>query len=73
MKEIQTHFVTTISPAHHGNQGKLHQDVHQHLAGPDNKIIGPPIAQQNHVPLTGQTTLNDFSLQITPGLPKIGK
>lgn len=67
MKEVQTHFVTTVSPAHHGNQGMLHQDQHLHLAGPNNNVIGPPLMQQNHVPMTGQTTLNDFSLQTKPG------
>lgn len=71
--EIQTHFVHTISPAHLGDLDILHQDVHTHLAGPDNSLIERigPIAQLNHVPLHGQTTLDDFALQIRPGLPPV--
>lgn len=65
MKEFQTSFVTTKSPVHEGNQGFAHQDVHTHLQGPGG-LIGP-IAQENHRPISGQTTLPDFGLQKLPG------
>lgn len=68
MKDLQTHFVTTISPAHMGNQEMMHQDIHHHLAFPDGSLVGRPFHQDNHRPITGQTTLNDFELQIKPGI-----
>jgi len=61
IQTVQTHFVTTVSPAHRGNQSFLHQDEHVHLAKPDGQIVGSPVAQRNHVPLIGQTRLSDFS------------
>lgn len=68
-QNFQTHFVTNISPAHHGNQNYLHQDVHHHLAGPNGNLVSNgPIYQDNHRPLTGQTTLLDFSNQRKNGL-----
>ncbi len=66
-KPIQTHFVTTFSPAHHGHQNYLHQDVHYHLATPTGNLINN-IGQDNHRPLIGQTTLHDFTLQKKPGI-----
>ncbi len=64
MAEIQTQFLTTISPAHHGHQEFLHQDVHVHLADQAGNIVSnSPIVQDNHRPLSGQTTLNDFTVQ----------
>jgi hypothetical protein len=66
-KTFQTQFMTTISPAHHGHQNYLHQDVHHHLSDPLGNIVRP-LAQDNHRPLYGQTTLNDFMLQKKPGL-----
>ncbi len=57
----QTHFVHSVSPAHMGNQGFLHQDHHLHLAFPDNSLVrGGPVFQQNHVPVLGQSRLSDF-------------
>ena len=66
--EVQTHFVTTISPAHTGDQGFLLQDVHYHLALPNGSLLRPTIGQDNHRPLSGQTKLTDFDLQVKPGL-----
>lgn len=66
--DFQTHFVTTFSPVHTGHQPYLHQDVHLHLARPDGSLFRSPILQDNHRPLSGQTTLNDFTLQQYPGI-----
>lgn len=65
---FQTHFVTTMSPLHHGSQDFLHQDVHWHLASPSGTLIGRPIGQDNHRPFSGQSTLLDFTLQKKDGL-----
>ncbi|MCZ7608464.1 MAG: hypothetical protein M5U25_20960 [Planctomycetota bacterium] len=64
--DVQTHFVTTVSPAHLGHQNMLHQDVHNHLALPDGSLLRC-ISQDNHRPLLGQTTLLDFGLQLLDG------
>ena len=64
----QTHFKTTISPAHMGHQPYLHQDVHHYLAGPSGNLIGNPIARDHHRPLIGQTRLTDFTLQRRDGI-----
>ena len=66
--EVQTHFVTMKSPAHHGNQGYLHQDINYFLAPPNGNLIRPPIARDLHRPLSGQTQLNDFMVQKLPGI-----
>ncbi len=68
MSDSQTHFVTTTSPAHYGNQGYLHQDKNVHLAFPNGGLIRPPVAGFHHQPLTGQTSLNDFMLTRQPGI-----
>jgi hypothetical protein len=60
---VQTHFVHTVSPAHHGTQGFLHQDINLHLANPAGQIVSPPLCGRHHIPLTGQTHLSDFGLQ----------
>lgn len=73
MSGVQTHFVTTMSPAHMGNQSFLHRDVHHHLAFPDGGLVrGGPFHQDNHRPLdllpNGQTRLTDFGFQRFDGL-----
>jgi hypothetical protein len=65
--EFQTHFETSISPAHSGHQSFLHQDIHYHLADPLRNLLRPPIAHDLHRPLWGQTSINDFMPQQFPG------
>lgn len=64
----QSNFVTTFSPAHTGHQDFLHRDVHHHLTGPGGNLLNNPIGMDNHRPLIGQTTLNDFTLERRNGL-----
>ena len=67
-QSFQTHFVTSFSPAHRGDQHFMHQDVHHHLANPLGDLLRPPIASDTHRLLWGQTRLPDFGLQQFPGL-----
>ncbi len=46
--EVQTSFVTAVSPAHEGHQEFLHQDVNYHLALPDGDLLKPPVAREKH-------------------------
>ena len=68
MDSIQTHFTTTFSPVHFGHQDALHRDVHHHLADPTGKLVMRAISQDNHRPVIGQTTLNDFRLERRDGI-----
>jgi hypothetical protein len=68
--EFQSYFDTTFSPAHLGEQNRLHTDVHFHLSGNNGLWESKQFQEQNqynHVPLYGQTTINDFSLRHIPG------
>ncbi len=69
----QTHFETTMSPAHMGDQSFMHRDVHHHLAFPDGSLVrGGPVSQDNHRPIDllpqGQTMLPAFELTRLPGI-----
>jgi len=67
--EIQTHFETTFSPTHFGNQDYLHVDRYVHIVTPNNYLIRPYIDFTPHIPVSGPLNFNNSPMSLG-GMPK---